>query len=154
VTPTATATTVPVDASAWRTPLITAGLTVAVINALEEMAAQLQAGTLESIEAGGQLLGYQIALAAVAQALDETTLVGRPARFQDGLRANLAGVFAVTDRWQRGEITSATVAEELAPVRATSEQTLANMLEELRSLGVSQAQIDEFMAAIITGLEP
>lgn len=154
VMPTPTATTEPVNASAWQTPLVTAGLTVAVINALDDMATQLQSGTVESIEAGGRLLGYQIALAAVAQALDETTLEAGPARFEDDLRANLAGVYAVTDRWQRGEITSAIVEEELGSVRAASEQTLAEMLNELRSLGVRQEQIDEFMEAVNAVLEP
>lgn len=148
-----TPTIEPVDVSAWQTPLVTAGLTVAVINALEEMAMQLQSGTLESIEAGGRLLGYQIALGTVAQALDETTLEAGPARFKDNLRANLAGVYAVTDRWQRGEITSATVAEELGSVRAASEQTLAEMLDELRSLGVRKEQIDEFLEAVNAALE-
>lgn len=151
---TLTATMQPVDASAWRVPLVTAGLTVAVINALEETATSLQAGTLASIEAGARLLGYKVAVATVAQTLEEAELPGREGRYRQDLQDNLVGVFRLIDRWQGGEITSATVPAELAPVRASSEQTLAELMDELKRLGASQTQLDEFMAEVNTMLEP
>lgn len=144
----------PVDASAWRVPLVTAGLTAAVINALDETATGLQAGTLASIEAGGRLLGYKVAVATVAQMLEEAELPGKEGRYRQDLQDNLVGVFRLIDRWQSGEITSATVPAELATVRASSEQTLAELMDELDRLGVSQAQLDKFMAEVNTMLEP
>jgi hypothetical protein len=153
-TSTLTPTIEPVDASAWRVPLITAGLTVAVINALDETATAMQAGTLASIEAGGRLLGYKVAVATVAQMLEEAELPGREGRYRQDLQDNLVGVFRLIDRWQSGEVTSVTVPAELATVRASSEQTLAELMDELQRLGVSQAQIDEFMAEVNTMLEP
>lgn len=153
-TSTLTATMQPVDASAWRVPLVTAGLTAAVINALDETATGLQAGTLASIEAGGRLLGYKVAVATVAQMLEEAELPGKEGRYRQDLQDNLVGVFRLIDRWQSGEITSATVPAELATVRASSEQTLAELMDELDRLGVSQAQLDKFMAEVNTMLEP
>jgi hypothetical protein len=135
-------------------PLITAGLTVTVINALDETATAMQAGTLASIEAGVRLLGYKVAVATVGQMLDEAELPGQEGRYRQDLQDNLVGVFQLIDRWQNGEITSATVASELAPVRASSEQTLSELMDELKRLGVSQAQIDDFMAEVNTMIEP
>jgi hypothetical protein len=153
-TSTLTATIAPVDASAWRVPLVSALLTMAVINKADETAAQMQAGSLTSLEAGIWLMGFRALLGSAAQMLDEAELPGREGRYRQDLQDNLVGVFRVIDRWQGGEVTSATVASELAPVRASSEQTLAELMDELKRLGVSQAQIDDFMAEVNTMLEP
>lgn len=145
---TATATPAPVDVAAWRLPLLAAGLTVDVIERMEGTAAGLQGGTLASVEAGIDLLGYQMVLGTMATELDKAPPAGRAARYGDVLRANLAGVFGVLTRWQQGEVTSATAAVELAPVRAGSEEVLAEMIADLRSLGVSEEQIGVLMMEI------
>jgi len=142
------ATTASVDVSAWRLPLLAAALTVDVIERMEMTAADLQAGTLASVEAGIYLLGYQAALGTVATELDKAPPAGRAARYGDVLRANLAGVYGVLTRWQQGEVTSATAAAELASVRAASEQALAEIVAELRGLGVSDEQMDVLMMEI------
>lgn len=147
-TPSATATAAPVDVAAWRLPLLAAALTVDVIERMESTATALQTGTLASVEAGIDLLGYQVVLGTVATELDKAPPTGRAARYGDVLRANLAEVYGVLTRWQEGEVTSATAAAELAPVRAASEQVLAEMAADLRSLGVSDEQIGVLMMEI------
>lgn len=153
-TATATVTAMPAvtDLSEWRVPLVVAGLTVTVIGELEKTATGLQAGTLASTEAGGQMLGFQIALGAVAQALEESALTGQPAGYRQALQDNLTAVYRVIDRWQQGETTSATVPGELVAVRAASERTLEAILDDLRALGVPQEDLDAFMAEVMAGL--
>lgn len=147
-TATATATTAQVDMAAWELPLITAGVTVIVIDKMETTAAGLRDGSLASIEAGIQLLGYQTVIGTVAQALEEHPLTGRATRYGDGLRANLRTVFGIITRWQAGELSSTTVGPELAAARSVSEQVLSELTDEMRQLGVSQARIDALMAEI------
>lgn len=139
------------DVSEWQLPLTVAAMTVMVIGELEDTAAGLQAGTLASTEAGGALWGYQIGLGAIAAKLDESTLTGGPAEYEQALRENLTAVYRVIERWQQGEVSSATVGGELATVRAASEGTLGGMLGDLRALGVPQEYLDAFMAAVMAG---
>ncbi len=158
VTPTATATAsatpepVAVDLSGWQAPLMAGGLTLALVQEMEDTAAELRAGTLESTEAGGRLWAFQITLGMLAQTLEESTLTGAPAGYQQALEDNMAALYRVIDRWQQGEITSATVPGELAGVRAASEATMAGMMGDLRALGVPQDYLDEFMAAVLAGM--
>lgn len=150
--PTATSEPVEVDISGWRVPLIVGGLTVTMIQELEDTAAGLQAGTMTSVDAGSQLMAFGIMMGLLAQTLEESTLTGGPAGYRQPLQDNMAAVYQVIDRWQQGEITSATVPAELAGVRAASERTLAAMLDDLRALGVPQENLDEFMAEVMAGL--
>jgi hypothetical protein len=153
-TSTLTATIAPVDESVWRVPAVTAAMTMAVIDKMDETAAGLRAGTLISLEAGFRLIGYKAALATAGTMLEDADLPGKEGRYRQDLQDNIVGAWRVIERWQNGEITSATVPAELATVRASSEQTLAELMDELKRLGVSQAQIDEFMAEVNTMLEP
>lgn len=150
-TPTATTseTSAPVvDASAWRLHVGAAALTVAAIDEIERIADARQAGTLEGIDVSGRLLGIGAVLKATSDALAEYAGGGRPDRYTAPLRDNITGTLQVIGRWLNGETTSATVASELAPMRAASEQTLSEIMAELRRLGVSQAKIDEFLTEI------
>lgn len=146
-TPTATATATPaeVDAATWQLPLVAAGETLLVVERMEGTAAGLRDGSLPSVEAGIQLMGYKALIAVAANALDERPLTGRAARFGDGLRANLRTVFGITDRWQAGELSSETVGPELAAARADAEQMLSELAE---AAGLSEAQVAELLAAL------
>jgi len=129
----------------WETAFRVAVISLFTVQELETTAEGLRSGTLASIEAGGQLLGAKVVIAAAAQALDETRL---PTALRDRLRANLRGVFDVIDRWQAGEVSSATAGPELAALRADAEQVLSELADEMRRLGVSQARIDALMAEL------
>jgi hypothetical protein len=133
------------DAATWELPLVTAGITLRVIGELETTAAGLQDGSLASMEAGGTLMGLQIGLGAVAQALEERPPAGRAARFEDGLRANLRTVYGIMTRWQAGELSSATVGPELAATRADAERLLSDLAD---AAGLTPAQVAEFMAVL------
>lgn len=151
-TATATATPAPVDLSAYELPLVVAGVTLQVIGDLETTAAGLRDGSLASIEAGGALLGYQIAIGSIAQALDESPLKGRAKHYEEGLRANLRTVYGLIQQWQQGVLSSATIGPPLAAARTDAERVLLQLTDELRRLGVTEEQIDEFMAELETSL--
>lgn len=143
--PTATVPPMGVDATTWQLPLVAAGETLLVVEKLEETAAGLRDGTLASVEAGIYLLGSKAVIVMVAQELDERRPTGRAARFEDGLRANLRTVYGIIDRWQQGELSSATVGPELAAARADAEQLLSELAE---AAGLSDAQVAELLAAL------
>lgn len=142
--PTATASVAPaaVDLATWERPILAAGVALKVIGELEATAEGLRSGTLASIEAGGRLLGYKVAIAEAAQALDGADV---PAGLRDGLRANLRGVFGVIDRWQAGELSSGTVGPELAAARADAEQLLSDLGQ---AAGLTAAQVAELLATL------
>lgn len=145
--PTATPTVAPVafDLATWELPLITAGVTLGTIGELEATAIGLQDGSLESGKAGGTLLGLQIVVVTVAQALDERRPSGQAARFEDDLQMNLRTVYGIIMRWQALELSSATVGPELMAARAASEQTLSELG---RAAGLTPAQVAEFVATL------
>ena len=125
-----------------------AGLTVAAIEKIDQIAEARQAGTLQGIEVSGRLLGVGQVLHATDEALAAYAGGGRPDAYTAALRENIAGTLQVISRWLNGDTTSATVAGELGPVRAASEQTLSEIMDELRGLGVSDAQSSEFLTEI------
>lgn len=145
--PTATATSAPaaLDLATWEMPIIAAGVTLKVIGELEATAAGLQDGSLASTEAGGTLLGLQIGLGVVAQALEERPPAGRAARFTEDLQAAMRTVYGIIERWQQGELSSATVGPELAAARADAERLLSDLG---RAAGLSPAQVAELLATM------
>lgn len=143
--PTSTATVAPVgiEESGWRLPLLAAALTQVAIQRTEELASS-----------GGRpldALGYGIALGAVDDSLAEWTPGAGQADYQERLRANIAGVGQVIGGWYDGGLDAARVIDALRPWRAESEQLLADLAGELRALGVSQTQIDAFLAEVMAG---
>jgi DNA-binding transcriptional MerR regulator len=115
------------------------------IDELEQLAVDQPEGML------GSVLGLGISLGVIDDALEEWQPGPEQAGYVEPLRANLAAVGGVVGRWYDGEISAADVAASLRPVRASSEQVLGDLRGELRRLGVSQEQIDAFMAEVMAG---
>lgn len=150
-TPSDTPTAAPEPAPAanlddWRLPLIAAGLTQSSIVELEQLAVDQPEGML------GQVLGLGISLGVIDDALEAWQPGAEQAGYVEPLRANLAAVGGVVRQWYDGEISAADVAASLQPVRASSEQVLGDLRNELRRLGVSAEDLDTFMAEVMAGL--
>jgi len=130
----------------WRLPLMAAALTQMVIQKVEGLASESPEGALYSA------LGYGIALGAVDDALEEWVPGPEQAGYVAPLRENIAGVGQVIGGWWDGELDAAGVGDALRPWRASSEQVLGELGGELRRLGVSQEQLDAFMAEVMAGM--
>lgn len=152
-TPEATATSTPepepepTDAgigAAWHLPLVAAGMTQMVIIDVQRLATDRPDGAI------WDAMGLAIALRVVDDALKEWQPGPEQAGYVDKLRANIAGVGGVIKAWMDGDIEAQDVASQLAPVRASSEQMLSELSDELRALGVSQANIDAFIAEVMS----
>jgi hypothetical protein len=130
----------------WRLPLLSAAVTQMAIQEIERLASEMPDGAVF------EALGYGIALKAVDDALVEWEPGPEQAGYVEPLRATIAGLAGVIGQWYDGELGAEAVGDALRPLRAESEQTLGDLAGELRRLGVSQEQIDAFMAEVMAGL--
>lgn len=143
-TPEPTATAASVAGSPWELPVIAAAVTQMTIQEIEQVAS-VGGAPLEA-------LGYGIALRAVDEALAEWEPGTQQAGYRERLRANIEGVVGVVGQWYDGGMGAGAVVDALRPWRAESEQVLSDLADELRRLGVSQEQIDAFMADVMAGM--
>ena len=157
-TPTATAALLgEVAGDLYALQYVLAGVQVMTISEMERDAAAIRAGEMEQVSPG-KLLGMALGLNMVDEELARraeaaTDAPAWLAGYTERIRANTVALGTVIGRWMRGETTSATIQEELAPVRSACEWALSDLLDELGRAGVSQAEIDALEAQVLEVME-
>jgi hypothetical protein len=128
-------------------------MTVDMIAEMDELARGIESGTLTGEAVDSRMSGTKFVMAIIAQWVVDAEMPGRQRRYRQPLQENYAAVLDLDRRWSSGEIGALVVLDELPAIREASERTFMDLMGELRRLGVSQAQIDEFMADAKDGIQ-